>query len=250
MRTVKFFRNQEKSFNFYRTFLKENFNLPNPEETENLFAEYCEAILSQNQKFNLTSLKTAEEVYEILFLDSLMPFTILPGFQSGTRVIDVGCGAGIPGFVLALVFPKTHFYLLDATRKKCQFLEGLVEKFHLKNVTVLLARAEKAGRDSSLRETFDFGLARSLAQLNILFEYVLPFLKTGGYCYSYKGKMSLLEVTRGEGALMELRGKIEDQLSYLLPFSGKERLIVKVRKMDVCPDKYPRKTGIPKKRPL
>ncbi len=250
MRTVKFFRNQEKSFNFYRTFLKENFNLPNPEETEALFAEYCDAILTQNQKFNLTSLKTAEEVYEILFLDSLMPFTILPGFPDGARVIDVGCGAGIPGFVLSLVFPKTHFFLLDATRKKCQFLEELVQKFGLKNVTVVLARAEKSGQDATLRETFDYGLSRSLAQLNILFEYVLPFLKTGGYCYAYKGKMSPLEITRGEGALMELKGTMEDQLSYLLPFSGKERLIVKVKKSDACPDKYPRRPGIPKKRPL
>jgi 16S rRNA (guanine527-N7)-methyltransferase len=250
MRTVKFFRDQEKSFQFFRTFLRENFNLSNPDETENLFSEYCGAILTQNKKFNLTSLTTPEEVYEILFLDSLMPFTFLPGFEKGDRVIDIGCGAGIPGLVLALVFPNTNFWLLDATRKKIQFIEHLVQEFNLKNVFVLLARAEKAGHDPSLRESFDFGLARSLAQLNILFEYVFPFLKKGGYCYAYKGRLSSLEVTRGEGALMEVHGKIEEQKSYLLPFSGKERLMVKVKKTDICSAKYPRRTGIPKKRPL
>jgi len=250
MRTVKFFRDQKKSFNFFRSFLKENFELKDPETTEKNFSEYCDAILIQNQKFNLTSLKTAEEIYEILFIDSLMPFTFLPGFKPGERVIDVGSGAGIPGLVLTLVFPDTHFVLLDATRKKCQFVESLVKEFELKNCEVILQRAEEAGQEARLRESFDYALARSLAQLNILFEYVLPFVKTGGYCYAYKGKVTPLEVTRGEGALMELCGKIEDQQEYVLPFSGKQRSLVRVRKTDVCPEKYPRRSGIPKKRPL
>ena len=250
MKTVKFFRNKERSFQFFRTFLKENFQTINEEETENKFSSYCEAILTHNQKYNLTSLKTAEDIYEILFMDSLMPFTFLPTFKAGDRVIDVGCGAGIPGLVLALVHPETQFILLDATRKKCQFLDQVLETLELKNVNTLLSRAEEAGQDPSLRETFDFGIARSLAQLNILFEYVLPFLKPGGLCYAYKGKLSKLEITRGEGALMELCGEIEEQKSYLLPISGKERSIVVSKKLDVCPEKYPRRTGIPKKRPL
>jgi len=250
MRTVKFFRDEEKSFKFFRTFLRENFDLANPKETEDVFSRYCEAILRENKKYNLTSLKTAEEIYEILFFDSLMPFTFLPVFKRGDRIIDVGCGAGIPGLVLALVYPESEFYLLDATRKKCQFVENLISEFNIKNVTVLLNRAEKAAHDSSLRESFNYGLARSLAQLNILFEYVLPFLKKGGFCYSYKGRITPLEITRGEGALMELNGKIEEQKSYLLPFSGKERIMITVKKLNGCPDKYPRRTGIPKKRPL
>lgn len=250
MKSVKFFRNQEKSFRFFSAFLRENFNLDKPEETEQHFAEYCEEILEQNSKFNLTSLKSAEEVFEILFLDSLMPFTILPKFKKGDRVIDVGTGAGIPGLVLALVFQETHFTLLDATRKKCQFLEGLVEKFGLKNVIVELCRAEDAGQKSELREQFDFALARSLAQLNILFEYALPFIKTGGALYSYKARISSLEQTRGEGALMELGGGMGEQKEYILPFSGKGRVILTVHKTGDCPEKYPRRTGIPKKRPL
>ncbi len=250
MRRVNFFRNQEKSFNFFRVFLRENFRLSNAPVTERQFSEFCEAILSENKKFNLTSLKSAEEIYEILFLDSLIPFTFLPGFKSGERVIDVGSGAGIPGLVLALVFPDATFYLLDSTRKKCQFVEKLIKGFGMKNARVMVTRAEEAGRDPSLREKFDYALARSLAQLNILFEYALPFIKPGGHCYAYKGKLSPLEVTHGEGALMELGGTLEKQDSYLLPFSGKQRVIVRIKKTGLCPDKYPRRPGIPKKRPL
>lgn len=250
MKTVKFFRNRERSFNFFKTFLRENFALPRHEVAEKHFSAYCEAILSQNHKFNLTSLKTAEEIYEVLFLDSLIPFTLLPGFNAGEHVIDVGSGAGIPGLVLALVFPETQFCLLDATRKKCQFVGELVRDFGLKNVRVHLGRAEDAGHDNAMRESFDFGIARSLAQLNVLLEFVIPFVRTGGYCYAYKGKVSELEITRGEGALMELQGKIEEQRGYTLPFSGKERMIVTVKKTARCPDKYPRRAGIPKKRPL
>jgi len=250
MKTVKFFRDGEKSFNFFRTFLRENFNLPHLEETEKFFSNFCETILSENQKYNLTSLKTSEEIYEVLFLDSLMPFTMLPAPKAGERVIDVGCGAGIPGLVLAPLFPDTHFCLLDATRKKIQFVEAVVNEFGLSNVSIHLGRAEHAGHDKTLRETFDIGIARSLAQLNILLEYVFPFIKTGGMCYAYKGKLSDLEITRGEGALMELQGKIENQKTYQLPFSGKMRTIITVQKLDKCPDKFPRRAGVPKKRPL
>lgn len=250
MRTVKFFRDHEKSFQFFSAFLKENFNLPNEEKTEEHFAEYCEIILSENKKYNLTSLSRGEEIFEILFLDSLLPFTFLKKFESGERVIDVGSGAGVPGLVLALVFPKTHFTLLDATRKKCKFVESLVERFGLENVDVRQQRAEEAGHEEDLRESFDFGLARSLAQLNILFEYVMPFLKEDGVCYAYKGRLTSLERTRGEGALMELAGTFEDEKEYVLPLTGKKRIIATARKTGKCPKKYPRRTGIPKKRPL
>ena len=250
MRTVKFFRDHEKSFQFFRAFLTENFDLAEPETTEENFAVYCESILSENKKYNLTSLKRGEEVFEILFLDTLMPFTFLKKFKKGDKVIDIGAGAGIPGLVLALVFPDTEFCLVDATRKKCQFMEKMAGEFNLKNVKVHLGRAEEAGQDPSLREKFDFGLARSLAQLNILFEYVMPFLKKGGYCYAYKGKVTSLEITRGEGALMELCGEIQNQESYILPFSAKQRSMVTAQKTGTCPEKYPRRTGIPKKRPL
>ncbi len=250
MKAVKFFRDQEKSFNFFRSFIRENFIPDDVETVEQRFSDYCDMILDATQKYNLTSLKSAEEVFEILFIDSLLPFTLIHKFEPGSKILDVGSGAGVPGLVLALVFPDSHFHLLDATRKKTQFMESVVQALGLNNVTVHLARAEDAGHNPDLREKFDYGVARSLAQLNILFEYVLPFLRTGGLCYAYKGALSPLEITRGEGALMELGGGVEAQKEYVLPFSGKKRVILSVKKTATCPDKYPRRAGIPKKRPL
>ena len=160
--------------------------------------------------------------------------------------IDVGTGAGFPGLVLAIFYPEKNFLLVDSVRKKINFIDEVVEKLNLKNVQTSFERAEELIKGK--RETFDCALCRGVANLRIILEYMIPFIKVNGRFLPQK--LNLNEIDESKNALSKLNSKIENIHKFNLPESGDKRIILEIKKNKKTDEKYPRKTGIPAKKPL
>ena len=200
-------------------------------------ARYCALVLETNERFNLTGAKNSDELAGHV-IDSL---TLLPFIRA--PLIDVGSGAGLPAIPLAIV-TGINVTLVEATRKKAHFLARVVETFELRAEVVPL-RAEAAARDERLRERFASGTARALALAPVVLELLLPFLRVGGLAVVQRGKMDERERSALEDAATMLGGAVEGE--HLL---ANERRIVLVRKAQPTPGRFPRRTGVPEKRPL
>ncbi|MDN5332013.1 MAG: rRNA (guanine527-N7)-methyltransferase [Tepidanaerobacteraceae bacterium] len=201
-----------------------------------------------NEKVNLTSIKEEEEFIVKHVLDSLMLLKKMD-IPCGTRIIDVGTGAGFPGIPLKIERKDLSVYLLDSNRKKTDFLESTIKKLGLKETNVLCARAETIGRNPKYRESFDFAVARAVSALNVLSEFCLPLVKMGGFFVALKGKDPEEEIEEAEDAIKTLGGRINDALYYELP-GGIQRSMVIVEKVIKTPETYPRREGMPEKRPI
>ena len=190
---------------------------------------------------------------EDLFLDALAMAPVmldLGGVDAREcGLIDVGSGAGFPGLVLAIAVPLKNVALLEARRKRASFLKMAVSELGLARVAVREGRAETLGRDPALRERFDFATARAVAELPTLLELTLPFLRRGGWLLAPKGPEAREEIERSSRALEELSGRLLRSESYRLP-SGRSGTLVVVEKILPTPERYPRRDGIPGKRPL
>ena len=162
----------------------------------------------------------------------------------------MGTGAGFPGMVLAMTRPDLSVTLTDAQQKRLNFLEALQEAAEIRNVTLLHARAEDAGRDRKYREMFDFAAARAVAPLNVLAEYLLPFVKVGGCALSWKGPALEKELEAGRRAARLLGGRLELPEQYTVDGRDWEHTILPIRKVEKTPSAYPRKAGTPKAKPL
>ena len=165
-------------------------------------------------------------------------------------VIDVGTGAGFPGIPLKIVFPSLKLTLLDSLNKRINFLNTVVDELGLSDVTALHGRAEEIGRNASYRESFDLCVSRAVANLSTLSEFCLPFVKVGGYFVSYKSEKADIEYIEAKNAINLLSGgnvRIEDVIITDTDLTRKMVLIEKLSPMD---DKYPRRAGIPLKKPL
>ena len=208
---------------------------------------YHDMLLDWNTRMDLTSVPDAE-VANRHFLDSLLPLTLKSFFPQGLRLIDAGTGAGFPGLALAIARPDFQVTLLEAQGKRCTFLQAVCDELRLQNVTVCQARAEVLGRAEEHREAYDLATARAVAPLNILCEYLLPFVKVGGYALCWKGPAVAAEMEDGDAAARKLGGEIEALIPLSLPDA--ERLLVPIRKTETTLPQYPRKNGIPAKRPL
>jgi len=208
---------------------------------------YFELLVEWNGKMDLTNVPP-EEMAERHFADSLLPLTQLPGyFKKEGRLIDVGTGAGLPGMPIAVVRPDIAVTLLDAQRKRCDFLTAVRDELKLENVTVIHSRAEDAAR-SQLRESFDIVTARAVAPLNVLSEYLLPFAKVGGCALCWKGPALQGEIADGERAVRKLGGGMKSAVR--MPIEGSEHMIQPIVKTAPTPKAYPRKAGTPSKQPL
>jgi len=218
------------------------------EQLEQLW-KYYKFFSSENKKYNLSSLTELQEVVKKHFLDSL---AVLPYVKSGSRKrwIDIGTGAGFPGLVLKIFLPGDSFYLVDSSAKKVNFLNQLIYKLELDGIQALHARAEDLAQDQSWRESFDFTVSRAVASLNILAEYTLPFLKIGGKAYLYKGPDYKNELKEADKAVKTLGADCRDVKELDIPGLDAERYILILEKSEKTPKKYPRRPGIPKKRPL
>ncbi len=207
---------------------------------------FLELLREGNRVMDLTAVP--EEAWpERHILDSVLPFFRVAEPPRG-RWIDVGTGAGFPGMPLAILFPDTEFTLLDAQEKRCAFLKNAARELKCENVTVVCGRAEEAGRAVEHRETYDGALSRAVARLNVLAEYMIPFLKPGGRALCWKGPGGMEETDAGSraGALL---GAGPWQTLSVAGFE-EERLIMICDKLTPTPDRYPRRNGIPAKRPL
>jgi 16S rRNA (guanine527-N7)-methyltransferase len=218
-------------------------------EVQRAFSLYADHLLEWNKNVNLTAITAPEAIEMRHFLDSLS--VVLAGpLTSGQRVVDVGSGAGFPGLPLRLVYPQIELTLLEATTKKTRFLEHIVTLLNLSNVRILNARAEDAGQDAGSREKFDVVLARAVAPMPVLGEYMLPLCKVGGRCIALKGENAAAETQQAENALRILGGRLEKMIRVELPKVPETHHVVVIQKTAATPPPYPRRAGVPTKRPL
>lgn len=213
------------------------------------FMAYKDLLLEWNEKMNLTAITDEREIMLKHFADCLMlcPETDALG---GKTVIDVGTGAGFPGVPLKIARPELEVTLLDSLNKRITFLNEVVSGLGLEKVKCLHLRAEDGGADKNLREKFDFCVSRAVADLSVLSEYCLPFVKVGGYFISMKGPDVSEEIERAKKAVKILGGSIEEVKKTAIPGTDIVHSLVIIKKAKPTPPKYPRKAGKAKKEPI
>ncbi len=228
----------------------ETYGIVLSQQQEKMLNTYYELLVSENEKMNLTSITEYEDVVWKHFLDS--SFLMLDDIwkkSNSARVLDVGTGAGFPGMVLAILNPDKKFVLLDSLNKRIDFLQKVIEELSLKNVETFHGRAETFGRKEEFRNQFDFVVSRAVAELPVLMEYCIPFVKKEGYFISYKGKRQEEEIEKASHAFTELGAVFRYCKKYRLR-EEEERYLLFIQNNELTKDKYPRKDGKPKKKPL
>lgn len=210
--------------------------------------KYAELLKIWNEKINLTAITDDEGIAVKHFLDCLLVLKT-ENFRNGAKIIDVGTGAGFPGLVIAAAYPNAEVTLLDATGKKLKAVENIASEMGVGNVRTVHLRAEEAGMKPEFREKYDFATARAVAQLRVLLEYTLPFVKVGGTFLSLKGASAVEETDAAKVALKTLGGKIEGINEFVLP-GGDKRAVINVKKISHIPPKYPRVSAQIAKKPL
>lgn len=212
--------------------------------------KYYELIVEWNSFMNLTGITDYEEVMLKHYLDSLVLKLPINGENKHIKLIDVGTGAGFPGLPLKIAYPEAEVVLFDSLNKRIKFLDEVINTLGLKNVTTIHGRAEDGGRNPKLREQFDVSVSRAVADLAVLSEYNLPFVKVGGYFVAYKSKDVDAEVEKSRKAISILGGEVEKVDKFTLPETDIERALVYIKKVKNTGKKYPRKAGVPGKEPL
>ncbi len=213
------------------------------------FDIYASELAVWNERFNLTAITDPDEVRIKHFLDSLTCLLAM-GRAPGGRIVDVGTGAGFPGLPLKIMCPRLSVTLIESIEKKAAFCRHVVDLLGLKRVEVLHARAETVAHLSEHRAAYDWAVARAVAALPVLLEYLLPFLRVGGAAVAQKGDTAPAEVASAEEALRLLGGTVERLIPVELPQVVEKRYLVVVSKVAATPEDYPRRPGIPTKRPI
>lgn len=211
------------------------------------FERYMSLLLEWNEKFNLTAITEKSEIITKHFLDSLTLLTV--DIPDGASLLDIGAGAGFPSVPVKIVRPDLKITMLDSLNKRVDFLNAVISGLELSDICAVHSRAEDGAR-TSMRERFDFVTARAVANLPVLAEYALPFIKVGGSFIAMKGSAPEDEVLASEGAVKILGGRIECVKEVLVPRSDLHHSLVTVKKLFRTPSKYPRKAGKPAKEPL
>lgn len=225
------------------------------EDTDlNAFRQYYRLLTEWNNVMNLTAITDEREVYVKHFLDSLAVNIVFEELnitrRDSLRVIDVGTGAGLPGIPLKIVFPEFHVTLLDSLNKRISFLNEVISSLQLDNTEAVHGRAEDYAHRSEYRESFDLCVSRAVANLAVLAEYCIPYVKPGGYFIAYKSGGVDAEAEGAANAVKLLGAKVEKLKKLTLPGTDIERSFVVIKKLTGTAKKYPRKAGLPSSRPL
>lgn len=213
------------------------------------FARYLNLLLVWNERINLTAVRRPEEIQIRHFLDAL---SCLPQMEdlSGQRVIDVGTGAGFPGLPLKIAVPDLQLTLVESVQKKARFLQTVVDELALPDVKIIAERVELLGQHPAYREQYDWAVARAVAGLPVLAEYLLPLCRVGGHMLAQKGENAAIETAVAESAIYMLGGANQRLHLVQLPEVAEQHYLVVVDKLVATPSRYPRRTGVPAKRPL
>lgn len=220
-------------------------------EQKNQFWNYYNLLIEWNKVMNLTAITEMDEVILKHFVDSLLLIKAIDNLdQFDLSILDVGTGAGFPGIPLKIAFPNLNVTLLDSLNKRVRFLNEVILKLGLDNIKAVHGRAEDYGRDTAFRENFDIVVSRAVANIAVLAEYCIPFVKINGFFIPYKSGNIDNEIKNGKKAISELGGLIDNIITYKLPSVDIGRSLIIIRKKISTKNKYPRKSGLPSKEPL
>lgn len=235
--------------NDFKNLLEKYANMLDIELSEkeiDLFYQYMKLLLEWNTKMNLTAITEEKDVILKHFIDSI---SINKYLQGKNRIMDIGTGAGFPGIPLKILNQQKEFILVDSLNKRIQFLEEVKKELVLNNLELIHSRVEDLAKDSNYRESADVVVSRAVANLRVLVEYMLPFVKKEGIVICMKGPNIEEEIEEAKNAIEILGGKIENIDNIQLP-ENLERNIIIIKKVKDTPSKYPRKAGTPVKQPL
>ena len=229
-------------------------NIEISDDQINCFEKYYELLIEKNKVMNLTAITDKEDVIVKHFIDSiaLIPYLLDKGININNKlkIIDIGTGAGFPGLPLKIMMPDVKFTLLDSLNKRVSFLNEVIDELKLKDIEALHGRAEDYASDNKYREKYDICVSRAVANLSTLSEYCIPFVKENGFFISYKAGESEEEINKSKNAIKILGGKINKVEEFVLPGTDVSRVFVFIRKLELTDKKYPRKAGVPAKKPL
>ncbi len=213
------------------------------------FERYEQELLEWNSRFNLTAIRDVEGIRAKHFLDSL---TCLLAWRDNppAKLIDIGTGAGFPGIPLKILQPSLSLTLIESVGKKAEFCRHVVDTLNLEKVEVVHARAEEVGQQPRFRERYDGAVARAVANLPILVEYLLPLVRVGGIILAMKGESGPAEAHAGEKAIRLLGGQLRQMIKIGLPGVAEDRYLIVIDKTAATPPNYPRRVGLPSKKPL
>lgn len=210
---------------------------------------YERELLDWNTRFNLTAIEKPEQVRSKHFLDSLSCLMVMRD-PYPQRLIDVGTGAGFPGVPLKIILPGMHLTLVESVGKKADFCRHILQKLELGGVEVIQERAETLGQLAQYRERYDWAVARAVANMPVLIELLLPFVRVGGKALAMKGISAPSESHTAERAIRLLGGHLQRLLPVNLPGVADQRYLVVIDKVAATPPAYPRRAGMPAKNPL
>lgn len=235
----------------FKELLKNNIDIELDDERLDKLSQFYTDLIEMNRVMNLTAIVDEEEAARKHFADSLALYRAVPDIgEKSYKIIDIGTGAGFPGIPLAIAYTNCKLVLTDSLAKRLKFIDAEIEKLGIENVTTVHARAEDLAHNLSYRESFDIVVSRAVANLSTLSEYSLPFVHKDGYFIPYKSGNIEAELDNAKRAIKLLGGKTCEVIGFSLGGEEDARTLIKIKKVEGTPKRYPRKAGTPAKEPL